>query len=52
LRLRGKRDRERIAYATNGGRDALDDWIAIRGSDRARSSSPFDGLDQRGGEER
>jgi site-specific recombinase XerD len=31
LRVRGKGDRERLAYATNGGRDALEDWIRAHG---------------------
>jgi len=31
LRVRGKGDRERLAYLNNGALDALLDWIAVRG---------------------
>lgn len=33
LVLRGKGGKERAAFATNGARDALIDWLAIRGND-------------------
>jgi len=33
LVIRGKRNKERAAYATNGAKDALDDWLAIRGGE-------------------
>jgi integrase len=31
LMIRGKRNKQRSAYITNGAADALKDWIAIRG---------------------
>jgi len=33
LRVRGKRDKERLVYPTSGAAVALDDWLAIRGED-------------------
>lgn len=33
LVLRGKGGKERAAFATNGAKDALMDWLAVRGSD-------------------
>jgi site-specific recombinase XerD len=33
LRVMGKGRRERLMYISNGARDALEDWIAIRGPD-------------------
>jgi site-specific recombinase XerD len=33
LRIRGKRNRERIAYVDNGALMALRDWLSIRGKD-------------------
>ncbi len=33
LTLRGKGGKERVAFATNGAKDALTDWLAIRGQD-------------------
>jgi integrase len=43
LRVRGKGDRERLAYATNGGRDALEDWIRARGPGAGPLFVPVDG---------
>ncbi|MCA1553766.1 MAG: tyrosine-type recombinase/integrase, partial [Chloroflexi bacterium] len=31
LVVRGKRNKERTAYVTNGAKDALDDWLSVRG---------------------
>jgi len=33
LRVRGKRNKERLAYPTNGAAEALADWLAIRGDE-------------------
>jgi integrase/recombinase XerD len=33
LVIRGKRNKERAAYVTNGAKEALDDWLAIRGGE-------------------
>ncbi len=33
LIVRGKRNKERAAYVTNGAKDALDDWLRVRGTD-------------------
>lgn len=33
LLLRGKGNKERVAFATNGAGDALADWLAVRGDD-------------------
>lgn len=33
LMVRGKRNKERAGYVTNGAKDALDDWLAIRGGE-------------------
>ena len=33
LTLTGKRNKQRMAYITNGAKDALGDWLAIRGSE-------------------
>lgn len=33
LVIRGKRNKERAAYVTNGAKDALDDWLLVRGTD-------------------
>ena len=32
LRVKGKRNKERLAHAVNGARAALDDWLVIRGA--------------------
>ena len=29
----GKGNKERLVYATNGGKSAIDDWLAVRGQD-------------------
>jgi site-specific recombinase XerD len=31
LKITGKRNKQRLAYLTNGAADALNDWLAIRG---------------------
>src|SRR5581483_11204531 len=33
LVIRGKRNKERAAYVTNGAKEALDDWLMVRGTD-------------------
>ena len=33
LIVRGKRNKERAAYVTNGAKDALDDWLLVRGGE-------------------
>ena len=33
LVIRGKGNKERAGYVTNGAKDALDDWLAVRGTD-------------------
>ncbi len=32
--LKGKRNKQRTAYITNGAADALQDWLTIRGNER------------------
>lgn len=33
LVIRGKRNKERAGYVTNGAKEALDDWLTVRGTD-------------------
>ncbi len=33
LVIHGKRNKERTAYVTNGAKDALDDWLTVRGNE-------------------
>jgi len=42
LRVRGKGAKERIVYATNGGRAAIEAWVAIRGDATGALLCPVD----------
>ncbi len=42
LRVRGKGDRERVAYAAQGAQEALDSWTAFRGKDPGPLLCPVD----------
>jgi len=41
LIVRGKRNKERTAYVTNGAKDALDDWLAVRGKEAGALFCPI-----------
>jgi len=40
LVVRGKRNKERTAYVTNGARSALEDWLVIRGAEQGALFCP------------
>src|SRR5690606_5403304 len=48
--VHGKRNKDRVVYATNGTLAALQDWIAIRGTDQGALFNPINkaGVIQRG----
>lgn len=41
LVVRGKRNKERTAYVTNGAKDALADWLRVRGNDAGAMFCPI-----------
>ena len=40
IRIVGKGNRERTVYASNGGKEAVDNWIVVRGSDPGALLAP------------